>query len=621
MKKFFYILAVVITLSTLSLKLYEGAVESAKAQQAQEDCERGTSYSDAEKCLPFSPGRIFSKMNVTLSGGKDWTDVFGSDDPTRVGQNLYAKIYDKTIHEPEIKAVENITGRYAVSEAEMTRLLSGNFQPLLARKPTLTQREAAEKLDEIHQQFQEEKEILQLQADLNAEVQPNEMFFNGNIDDSGFDIINDLSLIEKILFLKSDPITIGADFNDEFGSNAGSGTGGSGSTSTGTQSGPASQSSQSTPGQDQSQTGSTTASGSGTSSPGSQQGSTGQSETGSQPNSLNPNSCFGADTLDQALANFDQNKADNPAYKDQSEKSSAGTLQNSGGGTADSDGTTGASNEGNGTETGQKEDVSGSNLLPNIIEKPIVPTPAEAFQWIKNLPCNDVFCLSTSFSRGTTKTYQNSDNCIACHIEKINEKVKETINHNLLPGKLTGNVLEPAICKKAAVNNLNSVGLNFYVQTQPVMTPANNDLIYGVGIENEWNKYVSTYKPFPFDEKKPFQAQKDGQEQFPQKELDRATLNALTQAPDVVNFDQINKQIQEELEINSEKREEAAKVAAISQQSDNDLGFYQAIRREIAQMNYYFESFQKTLQSLHEQVEGMTGGQACNELRAKTVCQ
>ena len=57
--------------------------------------------------------------------------------------------------------------------------------------------------------YKEERELQHLQADIKAAVEPSEIFANGNLDDSGFDLINDLQIIEKLLFLKSNPIDVG----------------------------------------------------------------------------------------------------------------------------------------------------------------------------------------------------------------------------------------------------------------------------------------------------------------------------------------------------------------------------------------------------------------------------
>lgn len=590
----------------------------------------GQSYSDVEDCLPFSSGRILSKINPGALE-KNLPELFATSDPEKAGQNLYMTIYAQTAVAPETKAAKNISGRYGVTEAEMTQMLYGNISPILKRKPLITQEEAIQKTAQIQKQFQEEKDILALKADIESSVTPSEIFINGDLSDSGFDLVDDLSLIEKMLFNKAVPPTVGGNF--EVG---GDGSGGAGGSLNQPSNNAASNPSYENVGEASSadQSGQSSHQSDGVSSGSS---SSGQDKIGKTLNNVgspgssgiifsspadNPNICFDQNTLDQALQQFTQEQTAKGSGA-HSSKNGQGqkTLQGQSGGSIGNNSNT-ADHGGEGQTGTSTSALTGDDPLPDLGSQaaPTQVKSAPAAQWLKGGDCKDPFCLSVNFVKKPVELYQNTDNCILCHLEKINAKLRETVNHSLIPGKATGNLLEPQICKKAAKNLLESVGLNFYAMSKPVQTPANDDLIYGASIEEEFKSFLSTYKPFPISELNA-KSTADGGVEVPPSESDHANASAVAAAGPTTTLDQVQKTVEAELNTNNITRQSQITIAENALQSDVDVGFYQGIRREIEQMNYYFDSFKDVLHSLHEKVEGISGEQACTSLKNKKQCE
>ncbi len=537
----------------------------------------------------------------------DWGATFGQDDPAKVGQNLYENILEMTRVSPDKKAFQNTAGAFGSTQSDMSRILNNDFGPILDKSPYLTQDQAIQKMVEIQQSYQDEKDIYAIQADIDASVTPNEIFEDGDTSNSGFDLINDLNNIENILFKKMDPIDIGGNFDAS--STSGTGTGG-GSGPQPTQNGTKAPGN----GPSSGQTG-TASSALGSSGGGTQQVSPEASTSGlgQKPSATdNPNICFADTTLDKALKDFENKKATDANYKETPTQTPPAANANKG-----SNG-----NNGTGENTGTAQSASTASA-PFTFNPPVTATvqPAPASNWLTTPPCNDVLCIQVNFVKKPASAYVDSDNCIACHVEKINEKLKETINHSLIPGKATGNLLEPGICKQATADLFNTVGMRFYAVAKPVLTPTNDDLIYGSSMVDEWDKFVNTYKPFPFYEKSVPDPSNPNADTFIPNIEDSAAKAAVAYATPDTTIDQVTNSIDQQVQGQQKAVSQAVAVASPAVQSDTDSSFYQSIQRELEQMNYYFDSFQNILHRLHEKVGDVDEDHACAILSDIKQCQ
>ena len=622
-KKTLYIAGFWLLLAILTIVIFSKTTLLASA----EDKEGG-----GDQCTSIFCGSLASKLQPNIPD-INWGDIFEASYVTedkketskKIGKDIYEKIYSSINVLPERSAFKNTAGRYGTTEANMFLLINNNFSPILERSPNLTQEQALKKMLEIQNQFQEERELLSLQADIKATVEPNEIFMNGDVADSGFDLVNDLINIENLLFKKIDPIDIGGEYDEEGKETAAK-------TSTGASPG---SEKDATPFKglvsEKSKPGSLGASvlplkkadGEGVSAQPRKTDS-----LASAPQSNADGVCLVENNLTRALTSFKQSQEKDLRYKE--------TLTEK---TSEAKEIVGMKKDAGKTSSGSSKAVP--DLGPQEFEYRELPKtspenkvkPAEAGkwlkEWLKDLPCGDIFCLKINYvTKPVTAKYRDHDNCIACHIEKINERLKETINHSLVPAKATGNLLEPGVCKAATADLFGSVGLRLHAIAKPVLTPTNDDLIYGSSVATEWEKFVNTYKPLPFYEKgaaakktpgseKSFdEAQKD---EAPDKEIEKTASKALNQTGPETAQSEVIKKIGDKLEAGARERAKEIGVADVAIKSDVDSGFYQAIVRELEQMNGYFEGFRNILESLHKKDGGAEG--ACVSLKSKKECK
>lgn len=600
-------------------------------------------FSGDDKDVPFSTARLASKITsaIGLDPNANWFDTFGAEDEKDVGKDLYMIIYSKTQDQPQKQANKSIAGKYGMPEADLVRILQGDYTKLVEEKPGMTQEEAMRKISEIQQLYKEEKDLLQLKADIKAAVEPNEIFANGDINDSGFDLINDLQIIENLLFLKSDPIDVGGTFNPfedgggeggtvstsqpSTGGSAGTGSAGSSAGGTGT-----------TPG-----TGGTTGSADdgspGTGGTGTSAGSTGTTPgaigVGGTDGQVNPASCFAPDNLSDALRDFEEKKGTDPNFKDNSTGQTAfsggapggtaGGLSGAGSGVTGgaSPGTTSGSGAATGASSAQASETD--DFLAPKADTALKAVAAPPGEWLKEKLCPGVFCLTVEIiSAPVTSTYQNTDNCIACHAEKINDVLKKVINHTLIPAKAPGNLGESATCKKAMGTAFGSISMNFYAVAMPVLTPVNDDLVYGPNIEDDWYNYCNAVA-FPFSCRKadaPPSSPEASTYVIPPSINDMTSKKEITNSTETTSMETLSRNIETAAVNMANERVTALRAYEITKKADNSVGFFNPLKVELNLMNYYFANIRDLLHSLHEKVDAIPGTQACTELRDKKEC-
>jgi len=563
-------------------------------------CGGAGQFSCEEADIPYSTARLFSSLldKVHLNPDADITSSFGVKDEADVGKNLYLKVYSQTEIQPQMVATKETAGKYGVTEGELTALLAGNYNLILAKKPGMTQSELQNKVLEIQEEHAWRKEILSLKAQIRAEVEVNEIFANGDTSDSGFDLVNDLNIIEELLFLKSRPIDVGAPFSalsnggglvggisaggSEVGGNnvGGSGEGGGGF-------------------------GAVIGGGAGALAAG-VNGVNGVSPAAGE---LNPNVCFEDDAYKYALDQFEEKSKTDSNYRDKStEPPNTPVSDNSSGGATSSD------------------------PLPIIPTKPANAPPAPADNWLGDKLCNDVFCLQVNVvSEPVTSAYASSDNCIACHTEKINEVLAETVSHSLTPSKAPGNLGESASCKKAVGTAFSSINMNVYAIAVPVSPPTNDDIIFGTSVEQNWEEFCNRVDLFPFNNCRSPEQQKDYILEKQSKGLESYTLppilediaakKTLSDGTDTLTITAAAEKIDDIVTSYKIQSDEALKELEQQYAADKNLILFQPLQQEMNRMNSSFSKIRMILQSLNEKVDGLPGKQACTDLKEKKQCE
>lgn len=593
---------------------------------------QGEQFSGKEEDVPFSASRIFSKIvsATGLNPSANWAESFGTDKEEDVGQDLYLTIYKKALQNPEEQAYKNVAGRYGLTEADMVRISQGDISALLGhtestaqgnqvssggggnfsisakRGTTLTIDQAQQKVAEMQEQLKQESEIQSLEADVKATTEPSEIFANGDVSDSGFDLINDLNIIEKLLFLHSSPIDVGGNWNP-FGGN-GSGNNGGSAASGGPAAGSGNNPNPGSAGGNGSATQNQNGGGGSGSGSNSQTGDTTAGQAG--PYGLDPAGCFGASGYQKAFDAFDQKPAGG--------NGSAGSGNNGGNSGNGGNGNSGAGNSNNAV-TG----INPSGFLPaqdDTAATPVQAPPAD--EWKKPLPCSDVFCIKIEEIKKQAKSkFGDTDNCIACHVEKMNDVLKDIVGHTLIPGKVPGNLGEMATCKKGLVDAFGAVSMGVYAISQPIKTPVNDDLVYGTNIEDDWKNFCEATSFFGACDKPSAQIKDLSVIQTPDDLRDQITKKILNNAPNNTTIDTVVNKIDSAVANQIDGQQQATDDLATSNIVKLKSGLYTGINLEMDMMNRFFANYSLILQSLTSTVDGFGGEPTCEKLRNKKECE
>lgn len=543
----------------------------------------------------------------------EWGQSFGETDPKKVGQNLYLMVYKKASGDTLSEAIIATANQYGIPPGKMSMILSGNIKPILERAPLMTVERATDIYNQIIRTYNDKKESADLQATIEAMFVPNEMFSDGDLDNSGFDLINDLDNIEIILFQKADEVSFGGDYSGPGSEKGGvtpptppigenipvpidlNGPGGGGGGDQPVPAKPeAAKPNLNNPFQ--------------------------QADEDKGPvfvGGVNPNQCFATQDLDQALDNFSQDAQTNSKLKSRFDP--AKDL-------AKIDKSPGSANKGN---SSGPAGGSGLNVpIPGVSD--VAPTPnvpeAPAGDYSQPALCDDIICLTIEFiEKPVTPGFNKTDNCIQCHVQYINDGLRKTLSHNLIPGKASGNLGESGLCKNSAGISLGRIGMSVNLSIVPIVTPVKNDLMSLGNIGDEWDKYASKYGGWNYDEKK----KRDLVSKATGKPVDTSPLMSdvermlevqLANSNDNTTIGQIMAQTADGYDAKKARETQEQLVAEVANDAYGEIDTLRVLDEQMQQMNQFFEGFKNQIRTLNEDVPGLNSSKACVKLQNKQQC-
>ncbi len=553
--------------------------------------------------------------------GLDWGKSFGATTPDEVGQNLYLMIYNKTQTNPMGEAIKQTAAQYGIPPERMSLILGGDITPILEKSPMMRIDDAVNIYNGMIATYNDKKNTQDVQATINAKIEPAEMFADGDPDNSGgFDLIKDLDNIEVILFQKNDLVTFGGQYNAEEDTPAGGeNPPASGETNIPVDtSGPAGGGSSSgqTPG-----AGGSGAGGAGTAKPAPNPFAAEiEDKSNLFAGGINPNQCFANQNIDQALEKFSQDSATNPKLQSTFVEKSSGQAGSGQTGSGTGSGAAGAGGTGSGNGTG---DVN----IP-VDSTPAAPplTPATPGDYSAPPLCDDIVCISLDFvKKPATASFQKTDNCIQCHVQFINEGLQKTIGHSLIPAKATGNLGESALCKNSAADALRSVGMNVSISIVPMITPTKEEMINMGNIADEWDKYAQVNGLWNYSEIKRRQLEaKEGTNKGNKTPImstaQRMLEVVINNAPDGATQAEIMNKTSQALTAEQSAETQEMLVAEIAKDAYAEVDSMKALEDEMKAMNDFFENFQKQIRTLIEDVPGLVSSKACEKLDTKKAC-
>jgi len=520
------------------------------------------------------------------------SDIFGSDEKS-YGQNLYLALYQKVAVEPEQSALDKVAQMKGLSAEEAQSVLNGTIGPLIQAHPKVSQDQALEWAKQMRQLYQDSVDTASFSAEAEAEVMPTEIFANNDTSDSGFDLVADLNDIEKILFIDVAAVDVMQTY---------SGGQPSKDTKKPQDIAPGPEPSLANP-QDEQISSPLTSSGDKNAIP---KKSTPKSKIGPKPfgtlyapeadknapetesvpadQVAIDNACPSDPTLDASIEEYDQtHEASEPTLSSGNKtnsNSSTGSKNNNGNSGDNNDSNAGNSNANDSSGSGSENifDVKDIDPLPAKIEM----APAGKHQTTNLCPDGALFCVKISTHSAKYGTYTPSDPCIACHVEKMNEAMKKLVSRNLMPKKMTGNLMEVAKCKKGfKLSNL--LNINLITVPMPIKTPEGKEDSFGKNIMDEIKHFINTSTLF-----------KTGEDFNKAAEITDSWKSSATTQEDAFA------QIQQMIQANKNQAEVNLKVKEAELDSYSQGSFFQQLMRQLEQMNIFFESFKTTIEETNK---------------------
>ncbi|MBN1494323.1 hypothetical protein JW911_01145 [Candidatus Peregrinibacteria bacterium] len=453
------------------------------------------------------------------------------------GENLYLEVYKSSTGKAAENTTKGIADKYGVSKENIEKIVkNGDITSLIESDKNATLAELQIKYLKITNDYKTTLETENLRNNLEAQASPGEIYADGNTSNSDFDLLYDLNVIETILFDKSTP----SSFTNQFKN-------------------PAVKiiSSQELEAlrnlfKNQEQREAQEARELITKSE--------DKKTPAETLGTNPLSCFESDdTLINALSTFNN----------QQQSSEAQTQA--------------------GTETDGQEATApflGAATSENLPKAP----PDD---WKSTTLCAEgqTFCITIDFEMKLAElgNYPKEANCIACHVQKINEELDKILTKPTTPNKLPGNLLEMPKCKTGFVNIATS--MNIITKAVPPPLQDNKNVFHNINIDKEWQKIIATYTT--------------------PKAASTATRKALMDAPPNATLEEIQKRTVQMNSSIQQDQQQNLQTAQKENQSENKTQKFQLLIGEINKMNSYFKSIKENFEKLKK---------PCEELASKAKC-
>jgi hypothetical protein len=554
------------------------------------------------------------KLMSKLLGDSDpdqysWNKIFSAN-PSGFGKNLYLKIYHSGVYQPEQNALLTTAKAYGLTVNEAENVINGSLTPILQQKkqdPGFTQEQALEISSRIQRLFRDISATEKLRGEFNSQSTPTEIFANGDLTDSGFDLVFDLDTIEYYLFVERSPNKVNLVVN------------------------PGNTDFQSSPvklDRPQSNTAFYDTQSSGL---GSSVASDGKSTANSPQGSAKSGGATSGDSsgsprllkdLPAGLLN-DQGQIcpPNPGLQNAAENSTPVDDTSPGGDKRPHDGNSGDhDNPGRYTGDTPSVDIGDGASLPPPTDTPTGSQTAKLTPAPNNFPkdtgfCNDLkgkifqypsevnaedslkmsFCFGISTSSAVYTTFYPEKPCILCTVSLINEAFRKTVSHSLVPSKLTGNIFESAKCKSGY--NLGSVfDMNVFVVPMPILTPPKYSAYEGHDVSTSFDLFAKQYLPFS-SKVAPGEKSSEKSTDLISREDDdtlrekQAVTQCLAMSPRDVSQTDLLDCVSNIVQISKGRQQESIQNMRDAVDLEVSTDLYQPLIAELRRMGHFFTSF------------------------------
>ncbi len=407
----------------------------------------------------------------------EWQDVFGavglSED--KQGKDLYKLIYNKLLVRPDDDSFKEIAQNYGLTKQEAEDVANGSISTIYhsshmkggsQKAGRMTQAEAIALSDQLVNDLNDYRELFKLQQEVDAATAQSELFSNGDVADSGFDLVYDLSVIEQVLFLSNTEVSVGATFESAMKSPIPKNP---------------------NPPKYESPDGAGTPDGVEFSEEG---GKTTAKISLGGDKSISANVeesdvCSTEENLIEALGDFEES---NPVQPEEGDSEEAADTEEKP--LSQSDVPAAAADSWGSVFCPEFNDPKEREANPPIESLGLgFSQEGDAEEGETSFTVSLPICLTIELIKDKASSYTaSSDQCVKCEVDQINKLFEKTLMHSLVPNKVTGNYLEGAKCKQSFETPL--IDIKVLAVPAPILTPPKDDLIFGNNIFEEWNKFV-----------------------------------------------------------------------------------------------------------------------------------
>ncbi len=209
----------------------------------------------------------------------------------------------------------------------------------------------------------------------------------------------------------------------------------------------------------------------------------------------------------------------------------------------------------------------------------------------QSCPPDQIFCFTRELRYNQVDLkYPAQEDCVSCLINRLNQDLQNLLDNGVLPQKITGNFGEPALCKKASVGK---IGLNLNIFSKPILpevpTPDYiTDLDPYQTQDNSINQNSVSNSGFSI--KNDTQTNRD--------------LNLLAQSNAQQFIDQFDQNLNRSYSSNSQ----------VNQSIQNQEIHFQELTSQMNTLNLYLESFNTSLDQLDQNFTELINLPECSEL-------
>ena len=233
--------------------------------------------------------------------------------------------------------------------------------------------------------------------------------------------------------------------------------------------------------------------------------------------------------------------------------------------------------------------------------------------WSRGLPCDRegpvAFCSTLNLvteeddETQAEDEFEPEENCIACHTSYILERMEETLDQTLVPGKVSMNWMEDATCKEAGTQV--NLDLQVYTVRKPIVLDPSDDLDESAA-ENIEDLSATLFAL----------GQNPSSRLNPGKNKDEIDFENLAYFQCDGDQDECIEAAQERQQLREENVEAAYEEFLLKSQGDNSLALYEQLAAELAHFATYMDSFQTSLRETY-----LTANAPLTKMTNKSYCQ